>query len=980
MKVTKTGYKKDSPDKKEDAVIIPSNQISMKDTEYEEIFAVPFKDGKPMKMVLMKRGGEYNFEGADYVMEIPKLQVGVGNLQYGNTFSIPNVFTGTNQFQNSMYQGSIQNTYQQNSGVRPDPDGGSYFNLLGGNGVRPDPDGGSYFNLPGGNGVTEEAEVETNSNNPNTFNQNSFRNLLEQSKEKDWSVSGTIGDTDTDTDVDVDDNTNRYNAESSKKEGVYNPYSSYDTRAAANILGRVIGGDGNKATGAAAGLKIGTSLLRDVMSGVGTAKRNKQQEEKDNENQRRGLTGNYQQEGGTIRNIEEVENVTGIRFSEDYANEYFTREFPTQDILPPPAKLDLGKYEGRGFFEIQDNGTEVRVSPTQKNYLTKDDYERSLDYLREKNPGINFSRNSYIPKKERGTEEVASLQEGGEIKLEESLTGEYIQGMPEGKENQGVVEVEQGEHIVQPDGDISEVRGDKHSQGGEKLSAEQVQEGSIVISDYTPIGGENAKYFKDKFDIKVKAKDTYATVVDKVKSKIGIDKIVKEQEEVFKKIEKQEKETENEATKNLNLQFLSGKVKELEEKKAALEPQRMEAMKEIFQRQEASKPIEERAQVDPQMMATLSQESGMEPQQAQQVIEQFLRGGTYFDLKKYQEGTGSVTYSKENAEKIKQFSEGAFANKFTSYNDVIYNEDGTVTITRKDPDTPLDAYYTTAWENLGVTPIETKAEEVNPQMSLEEMAEVVKHSQNLDPNLRGKGRTTLDGKPPSTTTATTEGKEVVKTEEEDDKYNSPFIGGRPDQGVLPPSSVNLPLKAETRLQRADGINISPEAALVENQRQANSLMRYASTLPPGQQAAFMNQVQQQAQQGSNQAINVAASQTAQANLPIDMFNIGQADKENVAASQNALSYEDRTFKTQAAYEENLLQYYDFLRNVNTQNYNDIKNENTVNSMFENYEIDSQGNLVVKTNNGQTFTIPKTAGIVAPDKATKKKQTKKTSTR
>ena len=147
-----------------------------------------------------------------------------------------------------------------------------------------------------------------------------------------------------------------------------------------------------------------------------------------------------------------------------------------------------------------------------------------------------------------------------------------------------------------------------------------------------------------------------------------------------------------------------------------------------------------------------------------------------------------------------------------------------------------------------------------------------------------------------------------------------------------------------------------------------------------EQVNQFQQVQQQAQQGSNQSINVAASQTAQANLPIDMFNIGQADKENVAASQNALSYEDRTFKTQAAYEENLLQYYDFLRNVNTQNYNDIKNENTVNSMFENYEIDSQGNLVVKTNNGQTFTIPKTAGIVAPDKATKKKQTKKTSTR
>src|SRR5690606_37897835 len=71
VKKSYLGYKRYSPDKEEKALIIPSNVIDMTDVIHEEIYAIPYKKGRPQKAVLMKRGGKYTFD-ADYVVEIPR--------------------------------------------------------------------------------------------------------------------------------------------------------------------------------------------------------------------------------------------------------------------------------------------------------------------------------------------------------------------------------------------------------------------------------------------------------------------------------------------------------------------------------------------------------------------------------------------------------------------------------------------------------------------------------------------------------------------------------------------------------------------------------------------------------------------------------------------------------------------------------------------------------------------------------------------
>ena len=62
-KVSKTGYRKDSPDKDNDYNIIPSNKISMKNVEFDVKGTDNLGNTK-----IMKPGKNYKFPG-DYVVE-----------------------------------------------------------------------------------------------------------------------------------------------------------------------------------------------------------------------------------------------------------------------------------------------------------------------------------------------------------------------------------------------------------------------------------------------------------------------------------------------------------------------------------------------------------------------------------------------------------------------------------------------------------------------------------------------------------------------------------------------------------------------------------------------------------------------------------------------------------------------------------------------------------------------------------------------
>ena len=83
------------------------------------------------------------------------------------------------------------------------------------------------------------------------------------------------------------------------------------------------------------------------------------------------------------------------------------------------------------------------------------------------------------------------------------------------------------------------------------------------------IGVINAKALSQQTGLKLKAGDTYAQVIDIFSKKIGIEKLNKEQEELFKKLQKVEG-VGNKKTQELNNEFLNSKINNIEEKKKEL--------------------------------------------------------------------------------------------------------------------------------------------------------------------------------------------------------------------------------------------------------------------------------------------------------------------------------------------------------------------------------------------------------------------------
>jgi hypothetical protein len=151
-----------------------------------------------------------------------------------------------------------------------------------------------------------------------------------------------------------------------------------------------------------------------------------------------------------------------------------------------------------------------------------------------------------------GGEKKMYKAEGGEVDQDRILTGEVLTGVS--GNNQAVepnTEIEDGEYVLSKDGQSIKVEGKKHSQGGEDV---ELQEGDKVISDKLKLKGSNAKAVRDMFDIKAKAKDTYATVVDRVYKKIGLEKLIKEQEQVISRIRQQEEKLGESATPRITLQ------------------------------------------------------------------------------------------------------------------------------------------------------------------------------------------------------------------------------------------------------------------------------------------------------------------------------------------------------------------------------------------------------------------------------------------
>lgn len=166
-----------------------------------------------------------------------------------------------------------------------------------------------------------------------------------------------------------------------------------------------------------------------------------------------------------------------------------------------------------------------------------------------------------------------------------SLTGEYLYPLPKSMEDQANVEVEKGEYVTQPGEAPMEAMGQKHADGGTPVSLEQ---GTEVITDDTIIEPDFAKYIRDTYGIKATPKDTYATLMDRYKVKIGLKSAYDDQKKALEKLKKNDK-IDDENTRRLNASVLSKAINDSNDTVNGLEGRFTDFANVIYKEQEDRK-------------------------------------------------------------------------------------------------------------------------------------------------------------------------------------------------------------------------------------------------------------------------------------------------------------------------------------------------------------------------------------------------------
>lgn len=166
-----------------------------------------------------------------------------------------------------------------------------------------------------------------------------------------------------------------------------------------------------------------------------------------------------------------------------------------------------------------------------------------------------------------------------------SLTGEYLYPLPKSMEDQANVEVEKGEYVTQPGEAPMEAIGQKHADGGTPVSLEQ---GTKVITDDTTIEPDFAKYIRDTYGIKATPKDTYATLMDRYKAKIGLKSAYDDQKKALDKLKKNDK-IDDENTRRLNASVLSKAINDSNDTVNGLEGRFTDFANVIYREQEDRK-------------------------------------------------------------------------------------------------------------------------------------------------------------------------------------------------------------------------------------------------------------------------------------------------------------------------------------------------------------------------------------------------------
>ena len=581
------------------------------------------------------------------------------------------------------------------------------------------------------------------------------------------------------------------------------------------------------------------------------------------------------------------------------------------------------------------------------------------------------------------------FKEGGtkEDKLVSTLAGGVQYGMDkEAPIAEPNVEVEKGEWISDSNG-LRVVIGDKHKDGGEDMVLE---DGARILSNYLEAPRSLINKVNKEHGTKIKPKSTYSEVLSQTYKKLGLNKLQDEQKTLIEKVKFQQENTKDENTQMANIQILSNKIKEIEDKKQPLEVQAEELFSTLFDKQEASKPKEkvetnEEGQIYAQAGATVEQQipswqilnQYALPQYGKQTFQPNGVAGTQVNKelatprtmeifpslsqKHFKEGSirpqdnlnfqtdiasyytdalksAEKLYGKDS-DKFKEISTFINNNNFVKDSkDVRYtdNKYGDFTSTR--PNVAFELLPQDEFEKVkkdGVNTIgQLKAK--YPDLYKQYITDDLEAPDDVW--LAPVSETVLDevvieadGKK-----QTSEAKQKQMAQDRTGVFNAP------DQTPMMPKPVEAHLKTNRRYERMDYTAMSPEAQLQEIARNQVRSEQNLDLLPSSIKAGVL------ANMGANvsEIVNKAISQVQQLNNQ-SFQNVQNQNRqiqmqEENASAQDALNFEQRQLLAKARTETDYNNWWNTIQRNQAMNFDTINNLNLSNTLYSDFQFTDRG--------------------------------------
>lgn len=673
-------------------------------------------------------------------------------------------------------------------------------------------------------------------------------------------------------------------------------------------------------------------------------------------------------------------------FEEDLLSQLMMPETPT---ATPMEEFNMGKYGNLNYFNVTPTKSGYEISNTDINPQNAAGFKEQLRQLQKVNPNAELTM-KYLPK----------MKKGGKVDPD-MLTGEYITGVDQNDPQQMKYvtgEVEDGEYYKTKEGDIAEVVGDKHSEGGEKMLMEA---GDKVLTDHTKLGAKNAKTIRDKYDLDIKAKHTYSDVLDKFRKKMGLDKLVKEEEELIEKLEK-EQEKKDSNSKSLNIDFLRNKINTITKKKEPIEEARKVLYDNLFEIQEKSKPKQERSEEFQDGGEKQEIIEGQNPYDIDEdFINQSIREGFYFgkadkerlndlqrnfpflveqtfDIKRSEDGQIEDVSVKEG-ESILNFQKAVNSNyqsliedartklqdpsRIKSFEDKVkqemFNNDlvargfddkfGNFTSSRRN--FGFRAVTKEDLEKLRNQGITTYKQLVNPDGSLKEGIDISEDSKKLLSQFKDfKSNFLLGDRDPESM----EGKKTLQrtesfipnTQQQKAEKDMMSLALLPDQYPLQPDSLEPHLKISRRFDRLEAQQIDPEPFLNQLFQQQQTANRKLEGLPPSVKTAAQANVNANTQNAIAQAMLNIETANMQSRQQANVQNAGIQRQQENSRVMDALNYERRSMLAKNIYNQNIRNYFNNLQQVNKRNFEDIRDLSLLNELYDDVSYSTNGEFSV----------------------------------